>query len=501
MPKRQECALTISSEHSDLAAASVIWFTCCSQAAAAAAAIRAGNSEVSHASDMPKRQECALTISSEHSDLAAASVIWFTCCSQAAAAAAAIRAGNSEVSHASDMPKRQECALTISSEHSDLAAASVIWFTCCSQAAAAAAAIRAGNSEVSHASDMPKRQECALTISSEHSDLAAASVIWFTCCSQAAAAAAAIRAGNSEVSHASDMPKRQECALTISSEHSDLAAASVIWFTCCSQAAAAAAAIRAGNSEVSHASDMPKRQECALTISSEHSDLAAASVIWFTCCSQAAAAAAAIRAGNSEVSHASDMPKRQECALTISSEHSDLAAASVIWFTCCSQAAAAAAAIRAGNSEVSHASDMPKRQECALTISSEHSDLAAASVIWFTCCSQAAAAAAAAIRAGNSEVSHASDMPKRQECALTISSEHSDLAAASVIWFTCCSQAAAAAAAAIRAGTSILISPLHPSFGSLAAHKPQQQQPLSVQAVSLFVNFLVDLKKTRPAQD
>uniref|UniRef100_A0A1I8JKW4 Secreted protein n=2 Tax=Macrostomum lignano TaxID=282301 RepID=A0A1I8JKW4_9PLAT len=335
---------------------------------------------------------------------------------------------------------------------------------------------------------------------------------------------------HSEVSHASDMPKRQECALTISSEHSDLAAASVIWFTCCSQAAAAAAAIRAGNSEVSHASDMPKRQECALTISSEHSDLAAASVIWFTCCSQAAAAAAAIRAGNSEVSHASDMPKRQECALTISSEHSDLAAASVIWFTCCSQAAAAAAAaIRAGNSEVSHASDMPKRQECALTISSEHSDLAAASVIWFTCCSQAAAAAAAAIRAGNSEVSHASDMPKRQECALTISSEHSDLAAASVIWFTCCSQAAAAAAAAIRAGSqsicefsggseenpsgtglkrkrrsvlaSILISPLHPSFGSLAAHKPQQQQPLSVQAVSLFVNFLVDLKKTRPAQD
>uniref|UniRef100_A0A1I8HCF2 Uncharacterized protein n=1 Tax=Macrostomum lignano TaxID=282301 RepID=A0A1I8HCF2_9PLAT len=128
-------------------------------------------------------------------------------------------------------------------------------------------------------------------------------------------------------------------------------------------------------------------------------------------------------------------------------------------------------------------------------------------------------------------------MPKRQECALTISSEHSDLAAASVIWFTCCSQAAAAAAAAaaaIRAGSqsicefsggseenpsgtglkrkrrsvlaSILISPLHPSFGSLAAHKPQQQQqqqqqPLSVQAVSLFVNFLVDLKKTRPAQD
>uniref|UniRef100_A0A1I8I0Z2 Uncharacterized protein n=1 Tax=Macrostomum lignano TaxID=282301 RepID=A0A1I8I0Z2_9PLAT len=162
MPKRQECALTISSEHSDLAAASVIWFTCCSQAAAAAAAIRAGTSEVSNASDMPKRQECALTISSEHSDLAAASVIWFTCCSQAAAAAAAIRAGSqsicefsggseenpsgtglkrkrrsvlaSEVSNASDMPKRQECALTISSEHSDLAAASVIWFTCCSQA-------------------------------------------------------------------------------------------------------------------------------------------------------------------------------------------------------------------------------------------------------------------------------------------------------------------------------------------------------------------------------
>uniref|UniRef100_A0A1I8HBY6 UCH domain-containing protein n=1 Tax=Macrostomum lignano TaxID=282301 RepID=A0A1I8HBY6_9PLAT len=73
----------------------------------------------------------------------------------------------------------------------------------------------------------------------------------------------------------------------------------------------------------------------------------------------------------------------------------------------------------------------------------------------------------------HSEVSNASDMPKRQECALTISSEHSDLAAASVIWFTCCSQAAAAAAAAAA----------------------------SVQAVSLFVNFLVDLKKTRPAQD
>uniref|UniRef100_A0A1I8IL70 Secreted protein n=1 Tax=Macrostomum lignano TaxID=282301 RepID=A0A1I8IL70_9PLAT len=55
---------------------------------------------------------------------------------------------------------------------------------------------------------------------------------------------------------------------------------------------------------------------------------------------------------HSEVSHASDMPKRQECALTISSEHSDLAAASVIWFTCCSQAAAAAAAIRAGSQSI-----------------------------------------------------------------------------------------------------------------------------------------------------
>uniref|UniRef100_A0A1I8FT11 Secreted protein n=1 Tax=Macrostomum lignano TaxID=282301 RepID=A0A1I8FT11_9PLAT len=120
-------------------------------------------------------------------------------------------------------------------------------------------------------------------------------------------------------------------------------------------------------------------------------------------------------------------------------------------------------------------------------------------------------------------------MPKRQECALTISSEHSDLAAASVIWFTCCSQAAAAAAAAIRAGSqsicefsggseenpsgtglkrkrrsvlaSILISPLHPSFGSLAAHKPQQQQQRYPCRQSVFVNFLVDLKKTRPAQD
>uniref|UniRef100_A0A1I8GU72 BAF250_C domain-containing protein n=1 Tax=Macrostomum lignano TaxID=282301 RepID=A0A1I8GU72_9PLAT len=139
-------------------------------------------------------------------------------------------------------------------------------------------------------------------------------------------------------------------------------------------------------------------------------------------------------------------------------------------------------------SEVSNASDMPKRQECALTISSEHSDLAAASVI----CSLAAhkpqqqqqqqplSVQAVSLfvnflvdlKKTHSEVSNASDMPKRQECALTISSEHSDLAAASVIC-------------------------------SLAAHKPQQQQqqPLSVQAVSLFVNFLVDLKKTRPAQD
>uniref|UniRef100_A0A1I8HV07 Uncharacterized protein n=1 Tax=Macrostomum lignano TaxID=282301 RepID=A0A1I8HV07_9PLAT len=295
------------------------------------------------------------------------------------------------------------------------------------------------------------------------------------------------------------MPKRQECALTISSEHSDLAAASVIWFTCCSQAAAAAAAIRAGNSEVSHASDMPKRQECALTISSEHSDLAAASVIWFTCCSQAAAAAAAIRAGNSEVSHASDMPKRQECALTISSEHSDLAAASVIWFTCCSQAAAAAAAIRAGNSEVSHASDMPKRQECALTISSEHSDLAAASVIWFTCCSQAAAAAAA-IRAGTSILisplhpsfgSLAAHKPQQQQQQQQQQQPLSVQAVSLFVNFL----------VDLKKTPSILISPLHPSFGSLAAHKPQQQQPLSVQAVSLFVNFLVDLKKTRPAQD
>uniref|UniRef100_A0A1I8JH02 Secreted protein n=1 Tax=Macrostomum lignano TaxID=282301 RepID=A0A1I8JH02_9PLAT len=99
MPKRQECALTISSEHSDLAAASVIWFTCCSQQqqqqqqplSVQAVSLfvnflvdlKKTHSEVSHASDMPKRQECALTISSEHSDLAAASVIWFTCCSQA----------------------------------------------------------------------------------------------------------------------------------------------------------------------------------------------------------------------------------------------------------------------------------------------------------------------------------------------------------------------------------------------------------------------------------
>uniref|UniRef100_A0A1I8JJ00 Uncharacterized protein n=1 Tax=Macrostomum lignano TaxID=282301 RepID=A0A1I8JJ00_9PLAT len=200
------------------------------------------------------------------------------------------------------------------------------------------------------------------------------------------------------------------------------------------------------------------------------------------------------------------MPKRQECALTISSEHSDLAAASVIWFTCCSQAAAAAAAIRAGSqsicefsggseenpsgtglkrkrrsvldSEVSHAaSDMPKRQECALTISSEHSDLAAASVIWFTCCSQAAAAAAAAIRAGSQSICEFSGGSEENPSGTGLKRKRRSVLA------------------------SILISPLHPSFGSLAAHKPQQQQPLSVQAVSLFVNFLVDLKKTRPAQD
>ncbi|PAA82201.1 hypothetical protein BOX15_Mlig026960g1, partial [Macrostomum lignano] len=217
----------------------------------------------------------------------------------------------------------------------------------------------------------------------------------------------------SEVSNASDMPKRQECALTISSEHSDLAAASVIWFTCCSQAAAAAAAaaaaIRAGSQSICEFSGGSKENPSGTGLKRKRRSVLA-----------------------SEVSNASDMPKRQECALTISSEHSDLAAASVIWFTCCSQAAAAAAAIRAGSqsicefsggseenpsgtglkrkrrsvlaSEVSNASDMPKRQECALTISSEHSDLAAASVIWFTCCSQAAAAAAAAaaaIRAGS----------------------------------------------------------------------------------------------------
>uniref|UniRef100_A0A1I8JID9 Uncharacterized protein n=1 Tax=Macrostomum lignano TaxID=282301 RepID=A0A1I8JID9_9PLAT len=141
------------------------------------------------------------------------------------------------------------------------------------------------------------------------------------------------------------------------------------------------------------------------------------------------------------------MPKRQECALTISSEHSDLAAASVIWFTCCSQAAAAAAAIRAGSQSICEFSGGSEENPSGTGLKRKRRSVL------------------------DSEVSHASDMPKRQECALTISSEHSDLAAASVIWFTCCSQAA------------------------------QQQQPLSVQAVSLFVNFLVDLKKTRPAQD
>uniref|UniRef100_A0A1I8GFZ0 Uncharacterized protein n=1 Tax=Macrostomum lignano TaxID=282301 RepID=A0A1I8GFZ0_9PLAT len=382
------------------------------------------------------------------------------------------------------MPKRQECALTISSEHSDLAAASVIWFTCCSQAAAAAAAaaaaIRAGSQSICEFSGGSEENPSGTGLKRKRRSVL-----------------------DSEVSNASDMPKRQECALTISSEHSDLAAASVIWFTCCSQAAAAAAAaaaaIRAGSQSICEFSGGSEENPSGTGLKRKRRSVL-----------------------DSEVSNASDMPKRQECALTISSEHSDLAAASVIWFTCCSQAAAAAAAaaaaIRAGSqsicefsggseenpsgtglkrkrrsvldSEVSNASDMPKRQECALTISSEHSDLAAASVIWFTCCSQAAAAAAAAaaaIRAGSqsicefsggseenpsgtglkrkrrsvldSEVSNASDMPKRQECALTISSEHSDLAAASVIWFTCCSQAAAAAAAAaaaIRAGSQLI---------------------------------------------
>uniref|UniRef100_A0A1I8JIZ4 Dymeclin n=1 Tax=Macrostomum lignano TaxID=282301 RepID=A0A1I8JIZ4_9PLAT len=173
---------------------------------------------------------------------------------------------------------------------------------------------------------------------------------------------------------------------------------------------------------------------------------------------------------DSEVSHASDMPKRQECALTISSEHSDLAAASVIWFTCCSQAAAAAAAIRAGTSILisplhpsfgSLAAHKPQQQQQQ----QPQQQLSVQAVSLFV-------NFLVDLKKTHSEVSHASDMPKRQECALTISSEHSDLAAASVIWFTCCSQA-----------------------------QQQQQQPLSVQAVSLFVNFLVDLKKTRPAQD
>uniref|UniRef100_A0A1I8F284 Uncharacterized protein n=1 Tax=Macrostomum lignano TaxID=282301 RepID=A0A1I8F284_9PLAT len=221
------------------------------------------------------------------------------------------------------------------------------------------------------------------------------------------------------------------------------------------------------------------------------------------------------------------MPKRQECALTISSEHSDLAAASVIWFTCCSQAAAAAAAIRAGSQSICEFSGGSEENPSGTGLKRKRRSVLASILISPLHPSFGSLAAhkpqqqqqqqqqplsvqavslfvnfLVDLKKTHSEVSHASDMPKRQECALTISSEHSDLAAASVIWFTCCSQAAAAAAA-IRAGTSILISPLHPSFGSLAAHKPQQQQqqPLSVQAVSLFVNFLVDLKKTRPAQD
>uniref|UniRef100_A0A1I8JID4 Uncharacterized protein n=1 Tax=Macrostomum lignano TaxID=282301 RepID=A0A1I8JID4_9PLAT len=227
------------------------------------------------------------------------------------------------------------------------------------------------------------------------------------------------------------------------------------------------------------------------------------------------------------------MPKRQECALTISSEHSDLAAASVIWFTCCSQAAAAAAAaaaaIRAGSQSICEFSGGSEENPSGTGLKRKRRSVLASILISPLHPSFGSLAAhkpqqqqqqqqplsvqavslfvnfLVDLKKTHSEVSNASDMPKRQECALTISSEHSDLAAASVIWFTCCSQAAAAAAAAaaIRAGTSILISPLHPSFGSLAAHKPQQQQqqPLSVQAVSLFVNFLVDLKKTRPAQD
>uniref|UniRef100_A0A1I8HKX3 Rho-GAP domain-containing protein n=1 Tax=Macrostomum lignano TaxID=282301 RepID=A0A1I8HKX3_9PLAT len=263
------------------------------------------------------------------------------------------------------------------------------------------------------------------------------------------------------------------------------------------------------HSEVSHASDMPKRQECALTISSEHSDLAAASVIWFTCCcsqaAAAAAAAAAIRAGSQSICEFSGGSEENPSGTGLKRKRRSVLASILISPLHPSFGSLAAhkpqqqqqqqqplsvqavslfvnflVDLKKTHSEVSHASDMPKRQECALTISSEHSDLAAASVIWFTCCSQAAAAAAAAaaIRAGSqsicefsggseenpsgtglkrkrrsvldSEVSHASDMPKRQECALTISSEHSDLAAASVIWFTCCSQAAAAAAAAAR---------------------------------------------------
>uniref|UniRef100_A0A1I8JMU5 Uncharacterized protein n=1 Tax=Macrostomum lignano TaxID=282301 RepID=A0A1I8JMU5_9PLAT len=243
---------------------------------------------------------------------------------------------------------------------------------------------------------------------------------------------------------------------------------------------------------------MPKRQECALTISSEHSDLAAASVIWFTCCSQAAAAAAAaaaIRAGSQSICEFSGGSEENPSGTGLKRKRRSVLASILISPLHPSFGSLAAhkpqqqqqqqqpLSVQAVSLFVNFLVDLKKTPSILISpLHPSFGSLAAHKPQQQQQQQQQPLSVQAVslfvnflvdLKKTHSEVSHASDMPKRQECALTISSEHSDLAAASVIWFTCCSQAAAAAAAAA----------------------------LSVQAVSLFVNFLVDLKKTRPAQD
>uniref|UniRef100_A0A1I8JHC9 UCH domain-containing protein n=1 Tax=Macrostomum lignano TaxID=282301 RepID=A0A1I8JHC9_9PLAT len=182
---------------------------------------------------------------------------------------------------------------------------------------------------------------------------------------------------------------------------------------------------------------------------------------------------------HSEVSHASDMPKRQECALTISSEHSDLTAASVIWFTCCSQAAAAQQqqqqqqplSVQAVSLFVNFLVDLKKTPSILISpLHPSFGSLAAHKPQQQQQQQQQQPLSVQAVslfvnflvdlKKTHSEVSHASDMPKRQECALTISSEHSDL--------TRC----------IRHLVHLLL-----TKPQQQQQQQQQQQPLSVQAI------------------